>query len=121
MTDYLTPDTIKAITDAVLRDLVTGNTWEEIKDRTLADLCSANQDSLIDDLFENDPRDVSFRLGMIDHVRTYDLLLSSQRINEVPCEYQPVKGDPAIRACVVHASGLGLYGGESCEQDKSRA
>lgn len=85
--NYLTTEQIQAITDAVLREVSTDNTWEEIKDHTLADLCSINQDALIDDLFENDPRDVEHFPSMISHVKIYDELLGTQRAGEIP-EYE---------------------------------
>ena len=84
MADYLKPDEIKAITDAVLRELVTGNQWDDVKGRTLEDFCSANQDALIEDLYEDDPRDRKYRPGMIDHVKTYDVLLGTHRADEIP-------------------------------------
>jgi hypothetical protein len=83
MPQYLTTDQIKAIKDAVLREVSTGNTWEEIKDRSLADLCSANQGALIDDLYENHPRDREHRTGMASHVRIYDQLLGTHRADEI--------------------------------------
>lgn len=80
---YLTADEIKAITDAVLREVSAYSQWDEIKDQTLAGLCSANQDALIDDLFERHPDDAPHEAGMISHVRIYDRLLGTSRAAEL--------------------------------------
>ena len=82
--NFLTPTEVKAILDAVNREVTTDNTWEEIKGLTLADICSGNQDALIDDLFENDQRDAEFIPGMVAHVKTYDSLLGTSRASELP-------------------------------------
>jgi hypothetical protein len=37
------------------------------------------------------------------------------------CAYQPAEGDPAVRVCVTHDPGLGLYGDEWCAQDNGGA
>jgi hypothetical protein len=85
---FLTEDEVKPIRDAVLRDVRTGaNTWAEIKDLTLADFCSRNQDALIDDLFEDDPRDREHRSGMIEYIRAYDRLLDTHRADDLLPEW----------------------------------
>ena len=81
---HLTADDVKAITDAVLREVSTSSTWEEIEDMTLTDIISANQDALIDDLYDDDPRDREHRAGMVSHVKTYDALLGTSRAAEIP-------------------------------------
>jgi hypothetical protein len=84
MKTHLNADQVQAITDAVLREVSTNSTWTEIKDLSLLDLCSMNQDALIDDLFENDPRDSNHRESMKNHVKTYDVLLQTNRAAEIP-------------------------------------
>jgi hypothetical protein len=84
MTAWLTAEEVAAIQVAVTRDVTTDITWDEIKGRTLADIISANQDALIDDLYEDDPRDKDHRPGMIEHIRIYDRLLGTDRAREIP-------------------------------------
>jgi hypothetical protein len=80
----LNVDQVKALTDAVLRQIVIGNSWEEIKGYTLEDLCAINQDALIDDLYDDDPRDREHRSGMVGYVEVYDTLLGTHRAAEIP-------------------------------------
>lgn len=118
----LTPEQIAVITDAVQRSLLSED-WDEIQDKTLADLCAVNQDALMDDLAEDDPRDAAHRPGMIASVKTYDTLLNTSRADDILssalCDYKPVEGDPSVRVCMRHDPELGLYGDELCPQDKS--
>jgi hypothetical protein len=81
---WLTAEQVKAITDAVLREVTTSITWDELGDRTIADLCSMNQDALIDDLYEDHPDDRPHRDGMVAHIKTYDALLGTSRAAEIP-------------------------------------
>ena len=118
MSEYMNADGIKAIVDAVLREVRPGNIWDEIKDKSLSDLCSINQDALIDDLYENDPRDRDHRSGIIDHIKIYDRLLGTSRYDAIMCIYQTTEDDPAIRVCVTHDDGFGLYSDQWCAKDK---
>ena len=80
----MTATEIAAVLDAVRREVHESNVWDEMKDMSLADLCAANQDALIDDLYEDHPDDRPHRSGMLLHVATYDVLLGTNRLAEVP-------------------------------------
>jgi predicted DNA-binding ribbon-helix-helix protein len=82
----MTADQVKAVLDAVRREVTESHVWDEIKDMSLADLCAANQDALIDDLYEDHPDDRPRRPAMVSHVATYDTLLGTGRLAEVPAE-----------------------------------
>lgn len=99
--DRLSPDHVKAITDAVLRELVIGVFWNEIAGKTLADLCAINQDALIDDLYEGHPDDTEHRAGMLDHIKTYDALLGTNRFDELPPEWSTPEAPPQQYLCAL--------------------
>jgi hypothetical protein len=81
----LTPDQVKAITAAVLREVDAGGvTWGEIKDQTIAELCASNQDALIDDAHEPFADSDAAQEAITSAVRTYDELLGTSRASELP-------------------------------------
>lgn len=81
---WLTSDQVEAIGLAVSRENTTGITWAELKDMTIADMCSANQDALIDDWFEEaGTLTDENRAAILSAVRTYDELLGTGRAAEL--------------------------------------
>jgi hypothetical protein len=82
----MTRTEVQAVLDAVRREVHESNVWDEMKDMSLADLCAANQDALIDDLFADYPSDRHRRGEMLLHVATYDTLLGTTRLAEVPAQ-----------------------------------
>lgn len=96
---HLSTEEAEAIASAMLRGVHAGSvTWDEIKDRTLSDFCSINQDALIEDLYEDDPRDRSHRPHMLNQVRVYDRLLGTHRADKLPAEWLAITWKPAGNA-----------------------
>lgn len=84
----MTAGDVQAVMDAVRREVIAGAAWDELAGLTLEELCDRNQDALVDDLYEDDPRDRDHTAGMIAHVRTYDRLLGTDRASEVPGDHR---------------------------------
>jgi hypothetical protein len=80
----MTPEQASAVLLAMQREAGAGGTWGEAKDLTVEALCAANQDALIDDLFEqpSDPH----RAEIVALIKVYDTLLGTNRLAEVPSE-----------------------------------
>jgi hypothetical protein len=70
---------VTAIMLAAEREVNTHEQRADAEGYDLAGLCSANQDALIDDLWEDHPDDRPHRFDMADLVRTYDGLLGTRR------------------------------------------
>jgi hypothetical protein len=83
---YLTSDQVEVILSALKRDVSTSVTWADIRDMSVSDMCAANQDALIDDLYERNPDDSAHRGEMVRYVLVYDHLLGTNRASEIPGE-----------------------------------